>query len=286
MNKLYLLLIGIIVSMLWSSGSSYAVTVGNPLDLDIPPRSAMLRQQAVNQTLDEYEEVIKVKSAVDLEFLFDKELHTTSEVTRTKIEGQYQMLKLGITVFDRVEPYIKVGNSHLKVKWRQNDAAELEVNSENNFTWGGGLKVVVWDFENIGLRITADGQYRTIDADVEKCLLNGVAIRDNNPRFDVAEWQGALLVSKKLEIPLKGSSSIYMVPYTGVTVSDSKADVKFADPNNPGADYTLFDANNKSFVGFVTGIDILPSLRSPFTCNLELRLADEIALSLGGAMKF
>ena len=35
---------------------SFAATVGNPLDLDIPERSAILREQAVNQAMDEYEQ--------------------------------------------------------------------------------------------------------------------------------------------------------------------------------------------------------------------------------------
>ena len=74
--------------------------------------------------------------------------------------------------------------------------------------------------------------------------------------------------------------------YAGVTYADSNVDVSFIDPNSPATDYSLFDANNKKLYGFVLGCDIVPSLGSSFIYSLELRLVDEIALSLGGTMKF
>jgi len=43
--------------------------VGNPLDLDLPPRSAALREDAMDRALDDYEQVFNIKAAADLEFL-------------------------------------------------------------------------------------------------------------------------------------------------------------------------------------------------------------------------
>ena len=103
--------------------------------------------------------------------------------------------------------------------------------------------------------------------------------------FKIHEWQAGLFLSKKFEIPLK-FQSIFLVPYAGAVYSDSKVDVSFKDPNNRGADYTLFDANNKKLCGAVIGCDIVPSLSDAFIYSIELRLADEIALSLGSTMKF
>ena len=93
------------------------------------------------------------------------------------------------------------------------------------------------------------------------------------------------IISKKFEIPLK-LQSIYVVPYTGVTYADSNVDVSFINVNSPSSDYSLFDANNKKLYGFIFGLDIMPSLSSAFIYSLELRLVDEVALSLGGTMKF
>jgi len=278
----------VFISLMFSIGCianfSYAATVGNSLDLDIPNRSAILREEAVNGTLNEYEQAIKLKGSIDLEFMRDKKLHVTNELSGAKLDGQWRMVKLGMTIVNRVEPYIKIGTSDLEASWKHMPQ-EIAMDADNGFAWGGGLKAVIWEFENIGLRITADGQYRTTEPDVGSISVNRISIKDTGAKFKIDEWQAGLFLSKKFEIPLKWQS-IYVVPYTGAVYADSNADVSFKDPANPGTDYTLFDGNNKKPYGLVLGIDVMPNLNSAFTYNLELRFADETALSLGGAMKF
>ena len=191
------------------------------------------------------------------------------------------MAKLGMTILNRVEPYVKVGTSNLEVKWRHG-GADMEVEA-NGFAWGGGLKANILELR--GVRLTIDGQYRTTDSDVSGITINGKSINDTGPVFKIDEWQAGLFLSKKFEIPLK-FQSIFLVPYAGVVYSDSNVDVSFKDPNNTGADYTLFDATNQNLCGVVIGCDIVPSLSDVFIYSIELRLADEIALSLGSTMKF
>jgi len=285
MNKLCILFTGIFVLTFLLISAVHAATVGNPADLDLPPRSAMLRQQAVDQSLDEYEETVKVKAAMDIELLFDKDLNTTSEVSSAEMKGEYYMLKLATTLFNRVEPYIKVGSSNLEVTWRQGPQ-DLLVETDPGLAWGGGVKAVLWEFEDLGLRLTGDAQYRYTEPDVNHCSIDGVGRNTQGSTFEIEEWQASLLVSKKLEIPLRWGNSVYLAPYTGVTFSDSNVDVKIIDQTNPAADYTLFKANNDSVFGFVGGLDILPSLKSSYVYNIEVRLGNETALSLGGAMKF
>ncbi len=264
----------------------FAATVGNPLDLDIPSQSAILRQQAIDETMDEYEETVKIKAALDLEFVFDKELNTNPDWTGAEMEGQWFMFKLGTTIFNRVEPYIKLGTSDLQVKWKRGSVVEIEVEADSGFAWGAGVKGVIWDFEDFwDIRLTGDIQYRTTEPDASEISLGGNSIVDTGADFKVDEWQAALVLSKKFELPLKWQN-IYIVPYTGLTISDSNVDVKFTDPDNPAADYTLFDANNESIYGFILGCDIMPSLRDSFIYSIELRLINELALTLGGAMKF
>jgi hypothetical protein len=267
------------------SNPCFGATVGNPLDLDVPSRSALLRDQAVNQALDDYEQIIKLKASLDLEFVFDKKLNTAPEVTNAKIKGQWFMAKLGIDIFSRVEPYVKFGLADLNAKWRQNNTDDIDVESGNGFAWGGGIKGIIVEFEDMGLRLTGDVQYRTADLDAGDITRSGTTIVDSGADFNVEEWQAALVLSKKFELPLKWQS-IFVVPYTGITVSDSTVDVKVKDPSSPGYDISLFDANNKTAHGFLIGCDIMPSLASSFIYSVELRLASETALTLGGALKF
>ena len=284
--KKWCLFLFLILTVLIARGLAFASTVGNPLDLDLPPRSAALREDAVNRSLDDYEQMFKVKAAADLEFLFSKDLNTTSEVKGAEIKGRYFMAKLGVDIFNRFEPYVKFGMSDLEAKWRQNNQFDVEVDADMSFAWGIGLKGIIYEFEDLGLRITGDIQYRMTEPDVSEISYDGNIVNDSGPDFKIEEWQTALVLSKKFELPLKWQS-MYLVPYTGLTISDSIVDIDFKDSdNNPGADFSVFDAGNDKRYGFLFGCDIMPSLTSSFIYNFELRLIDEMALSLGGAVKF
>jgi len=284
MRKKFLIFISLIFTIGYIARFSYAATIGNSLDLDVPERSAILRQEVVEGTLDECEQAVKVKASFDMEFVFNKDLHVTNELQKAELKGQWYMGKLSLTLFNRVEPYVKIGTSNLEVKWKHN-TQEIEVDAYSGFTLGGGVKANIWEFDNSGIRLTGDVQYRTTEPDVGGITVNGTSVIDKGATFKVDEWQAGLFMSKKFEIPLK-LQSIYTVPYTGVTYADSNVDVSFKDSNSPGTDYSLFDANNKKLYGFVLGCDVVPSLGSSFIYSIELRLVDEVALSLGGTVKF
>jgi len=286
MKKYYFLILSIAISISCVTAKyGFAATVGNALDLDLPQRSAMLRQDIVENTLDECEQAVKIKGSFDVEFVFNKDLHVNPDLRGAEMEGQWHMIKLGMTVLNRVEPYVKIGTSNLEARWKQGTGAgqEINVDADSGFAWGGGLKINILEFW--GIRLTGDAQYRTTDPDVREATVDSISARDNGAKFEVEEQQISLLISKKFEIPLK-LQSIYVVPYTGVTYADSNVDVSFTNTSSPSSDYSLFDANNKKLYGFIFGLDIMPRLNSAFIYSLELRLVDEVALSLGGTMKF
>lgn len=284
MKKACILLLILIIASIFVIGDfSYAATVGNSLDLDLPPRSALLREEVIEDAMDEYEQIIKIKAALDLEFIFDKDLHTSYEMQGAEIKGQWHMFKLGTTIFNRVEPYIKIGTSELEVEWNQGPR-NIEVEADSGFAWGAGIKGVIWEFEDLGLRLTGDAQYRTTEPDVGDISVSSTSVTDTGADFKIKEWQASLLVSRKFEVPLKWQS-IYIVPYTGLSISDSTVDVSFVRAGD-AADYSLFDANNDELYGFILGCDIMPSLSSSLAYSMEVRLLSETSLTLGGAMKF
>lgn len=281
MRKLYILFI-FYIAFFVAKDSCFAATVGNPLDLDVPRTSAVLRQQLIDQTLDEHEQALKIKTALDLEFIFDKNLHASYEMQGIELEGQWHMVKLGATIFNRIEPYIKLGTSDLEVRWKQG-TEDIEVDADSGFAWGAGVKGKILELG--GIRLTGDIQYRATEADVGDISRGNTTVTDSGADFKIDEWQIALVLSKKFELPLKWQS-LYIVPYTGFTFSDSNVDVKFQDPTNPTGDFSLFDACNEDKYGFLIGCDIMPDLTSSFSYSIELRLINELALTLGGALKF
>ncbi len=282
--RVFYIIFLLLVAIFTIKDVSYAATVGNPLDLDLPPRSSILRQRVIDQTLDDYEEAVKIKASFDVEFVFEKELSAPSEVTSPELEGQWNTVKIGTTIFSKFEPYVKLGSSKLKAKWKQG-TENIEVESENGFACGGGIKGVLWEFDDLGLRLTADTQYRITEPDVDEITVGSSTVNDSGADFKIEEWQASIALSKKFELPLRWQS-IYVVPYSGITLSDSTADVAFNDPNAPGTDYSLFDANNDSLFGFFMGCDIMPTLTSSFIYSIEVRLLNEMALTFGGALKF
>lgn len=287
MKQLYTLFILFLLAIFGTQSPSFAATVGNPLDLDVPARSAVLRQEIIDETLDEYEQAIRIKAGLDLEFVFDRDLNAPTEVDNAEIKGRWYMVKFGLTLFNRVEPYVKLGTSNLEVKWRQG-LDDIEVDADYGFAWGGGVKAIIWEFENWGIRLTGDGQYRTTEPDdIEEISRGGgnINVTDRGPDFKVEEWQAALILSKKIEVPLRWQS-VYLVPYAGGIVSDSTVDVKFRDPVMGDTDYSLFNANNSKLYGFLIGCDIMPSLASSFIYSIEARFVNELAVTLGGTVQF
>lgn len=284
MKKCYVLFL-IFLFIMFSKDVSLAATVGNPLDLDVPSMSAVLRQEIVKRTLDEYEQIVKIKASLDVEFLFGKDLHTTSEVDGAELSGEWYMIKIGTTIFNKIEPYIKLGTANLKADWKQHGTYDIEVVADSGFALGWGIKGIIAEVEDWGVRLTGDFQYRTAELDVSEISWGNTGIIDSGADFDIEEWQTSFILSKKFELPLK-SKNIYIVPYTGFNYSDSNVDVRFTNPSDTMQHWTLYEANNDSKLGFVLGCDIMPNLISSFIYSLELRFMNEFALSLGGATKF
>lgn len=272
--------IAIFVLIFGFSGTCLAATVGNPLDIDLPENSAYLRSHVIKQTLDEYEKVA-VKGGLDIELIFNKDLKgSEAEVENAELEGQYYMVKLSTNLYNKIEPYIKIGTSVLEVKWDYG-ADKVKVEASSGLAWGIGAKALLYEFKNYGIRLTLDAQYRNTDPGVDKAKVNGAAVSATSTRFEVKEWQASLLASKKFIVPI-GLKDVYFVPYGGLTYSDSEVDVSFTS----GGLYDLYYAGNDNNIGIVLGVDVLPSLLSSFLFCLELRLINETALTIGGSVKF
>ena len=137
MKKQYLIILSLIIAICCVTKISFAATAGNPLDLDVPQKSAVLRQEIVEQTMDECEQAVKVKASFDAEFVFNKDLHVTEELKNAELKGQWYTVKFGVTIFNKIEPYIKVGTSNLEAKWKHG-GQEIEVDAKDSFAWGFG----------------------------------------------------------------------------------------------------------------------------------------------------
>jgi len=273
----------VFLSLLFT-GVSYAATVGGQADMSIPEESFFSKTKAVKHTLDYYESEMQMKVGFDTECILEKKFHTSQNITDARIEGGQNMnLKFSMNYSNVLEPYVKIGTSDLRVKWKQY-GSNIVADTEPGLVLGGGLKAKLLEFPYAGIKLTLDGQYKDINLDYDKVKIDGTDSTDSviNEGFNIHEWQVSLIASKKF---IFGMQNSYMVPYAGVTYSNSDADIDFTH-SGTGAVYAIDDASNEDKIGIVLGCDIAPSLLSWYLLSLELRFINETAFTLSGTMKF
>lgn len=261
----------------------FAATVGGP-EMDVPEESLFLKEEAIKRALDRYEYNMNIKASLEMEFITERKLTSSSEVTDAELKGQYYMLKISNNFYNIVEPYVKVGTSNLEIKWDQN-GNNVKVEPSGGFLWGIGAKAKLLGSNDYGVKLTLDAQYRKFKGDIDTAKLGGSSITSRlDETFDIKEWQISLLTSKKIIVPI-GRNDYYLIPYGGVTFLSSEIDVKFTQ-STTGLLYSAYDANDENMVGLVLGCDIMPFLLSYYLLNFELRLINETAFTLGGTIKF
>ncbi len=267
-----------------SSSFALAATVGGP-DMSVPEDSLFLKEQAIKNALDKFEEEVNIKVGLDMEIVTKRILSSATDVTDAEMDGYNFIFKVSNNYKDMLEPYIKIGTSSLEVEWEQHGDA-VKVESNIGLSWGAGLKAKLWELKNYDVDLTMDLQYRHSDLGFDKAKVNGsesTASRINED-FTIDEWQTSLLASKKFIIPL-GASDCYVIPYGGLTYLASDIDVNFMRSTS-GQLYSTYNANDENEFGLVLGCDIMPFYLSYYLLNFELRLLNETALTLGGTVKF
>jgi len=273
------------ILLLFFAGASFAMTVGGQAEMSVPEASFFSKAGAVENALDSYELDADIKAGFDVEFIAKKRLHTASDDTNAKIEGQNVNLKISMNYSDVLEPYVKLGTSNIRVKWEQH-GQDVIVEAQPGFVLGGGLKAKLWEFASTGIKLTVDGQYKDTQLDFDNAKIGGstATAAAINETFNIKEWQITLLASKKFIFPM-GMQDCYAVPYMGVTYSDSDVNVEFTQSTTGGL-YSTYNANNEDTAGLVFGCDIIPSLLSWYLFSVELRLINETAFTVSGTMKF
>jgi len=246
----------------------------------------LLKEDAVNKTLDRYEYNMDIRGSAEIEIVTKRELSSSpADVSNAELKGQSYMVKISSNLYDIFEPYIKIGTSILEVKWVQHDN-NVKVESNPGLVWTMGFKNKLWENKDYGVKLTIDAQYRKMNLDVDTAMIEGSTSTASaqNETFDITEWQVTLLASKRFILPIR-MKDYYIVPYTGITYSQTEIDVNFTQSTS-NLLYSTYDASDKEEVGLVLGCDIMPSLLSYYLLNFEVRLINETAFTIGGTVKF
>ncbi|MCM8782132.1 MAG: hypothetical protein NC828_03680, partial [Candidatus Omnitrophica bacterium] len=205
MFKIKLAIMIIVLTFILFPFLGFAATVGNPSATDVPKAGGLFSLKQ--------DKNISVKTAVDLEFVFDRELRANAAENTKLSSGKWYMTKISYSMFnDRIEPYVKLGLADLKAKWKESGTTEVELETDAGFAWGFGTKALILNLEKPKVKFIGDFLYRVTDLDVDSNggRLDGgnVAVDSAKSRFIWQEWQVALLAATEIDISGGGREEV------------------------------------------------------------------------------
>ena len=270
--------VAIFVLLLFICPVVYAAPAGNPSDTKIPYGNGILKLK---------DTIGSVKISLDAESIIDRELEGASDVTGAEMEGEWYLIRFGYPMFEDVlEPYVKLGLSHLESSWKENGKFIIIKADDNDLAWGIGARFLAYEIPQYNnLKFVVDGQYRWTEPDINDVTVSEPSRTVSASEFKISEWQISGVVS--MEFPLGkrkryGKSDIYsIIPYVGIGYSDCRVEGKFT---HSGTDYDIGDAESDDKVVLITGCDFV--CQKNMSVNAEAKLIGETSVSGGATFKF
>ena len=270
-----ILIIVLAIPLIVSAG-----TVGNPASVDTLKGPGVFNLKGSKN--------IPIETGVDVEILFNRDIKCAKSESAKFDGGQWYMAKIGYKMFDRIEPYVKLGVARLETKYTATEMSskEVKLESDTGFAWGAGAKVLLWDFQQPKIKLISDGFYRVADLDVDKAKLDGATVSNmdkSRSKFFMTEWQIALLASTEIDMANSDMGISKVVPYGGIKYSNVSGQLKMI--TTAGSEYRTGPIESKDKVGVIIGTDLVGKNDS-FSLNLEGRFVDETAMTVGLSMLF
>ena len=214
-----------------------------------------------------------IKVGAQCDYVFDRKMKGKGEA-----EGQVDNFTIlqnqGTLTFnmqDRVEAYGSAGSFHAEfANEPHSDHKRREYGTHDHFTWGAGLRAVVFHWGNALMGI--DGKYQSAITPVMWNTLNGEALPPAS-RLECREWQVATSMAYEAGM---------FIPYAGLTYAHTYAKVNGIDPALlvPGS----FKMTNRERFGLALGCTLAPGCIVDL--SIEARFFSEQALTLAGDIKF
>ncbi|MFH1848029.1 MAG: hypothetical protein ABH825_02280 [Candidatus Omnitrophota bacterium] len=256
-----------------------AGTVGNPISTDEPQGEGIFSlKQDKNSS---------IRGGLDFEFLLNRNLAANASTNLELTSGRSYMARISYSLFDRIEPYFKLGIAQYDVKWTES-GRDIEIESDEQYAWALGLKTLILNLESPKMKLIADGFYRMAALEPSEGRVDGslVSVDSAKSVFTITEWQIALALATEIDIgggprgEFLGVSK--MMPYIGAKYSDIggriRATISDAVYYNPG----IIESDNN--YGCFVGCDFIGP--NSVVLNVEGRFVDENAITVGLAAQF
>lgn len=213
---------------------------------------------------------IGLSVAAEVDLLTKRKLNVADDGGNAKVKGQFYVGKIILTLLNKLDIYGILGKAE-NLEYKDSYS---KFKPEGKFTWGAGLSMPIWEWQNYDIKFFADGKYRAVNnidygSNYERTsLLSGVAGAYSNytaPKLltDWQEWQVAFGATKRFK---------YFMPYLGIKYSD------FRESNK------VSSANSDTIVGLFVGCSIIPI--KALSIDFQGRFIDETAFAIKATYKF
>jgi hypothetical protein len=273
-----------VIILLLSPIVSEAAPVGNVAKASVLKSVFLKRYFKDNYTsYRRHEERLSIEPYVEFEYdkIMDRKFATQAGDTEFSFTGT----KLGAVIADKLILYVLLGAAAFEEEF-QSMGSIVRMEAETDLAWGLGATVLAYErkldsyflgLDGAILRLGVDAKFRSVLADVDKVVIDGVGYDGRDSRFDSltldwTDWHIAAILSLQWD---------WFVPYIGVKYSDADTEAR---ASLAGMVYEFTNADTTNKIGAVFGTDLL--WQDKGFINVECRLIDEEAFSVGAGLKF
>ncbi|MBN2189794.1 MAG: hypothetical protein JW728_01105 [Candidatus Aureabacteria bacterium] len=282
MRKILFLAVALAVAF---SSYTFAGPAGNPSDPTIPHGPGLMGMSP--------DKIGVLKLSYENDIIFERELDgnlkdsmggasVKMKVRDTKFKAQYYYGKISYAAFERVEEFVILGACNgVKIDGKTkttNDDFTLKYKTD--FIWGVGGKILVYEWEDWGIKILATGQYRQTEPKLDEFKINGVNVTPDlskKGKLEIKDWDAGGAISKEFQMGEK----IIAVPYVGIKYADS--DITY-DCTATWDEKINLDTNSRYKVMPYVGLDLI--VTDFLSLNVEGRFVSDYALSAGLTLRF
>lgn len=204
-----------------------------------------------------------------MEFVLDKELDPDTGTKLLSFEGDRYLFKSGISLFENVDIYAKIGLGKDKV---ENDNDNLKIESETGPAFGGGLRANLISLDDIGVYLGMDAQFLRFNTGIHNVNISSTNYDSVSGDFTVDQWQIALFLVKDF---------LQTTFYGGGHYADST--VKYDYDTSTGLNGNAKGKNDKT-LGTLAGVNI--HITDAVVFFAEGHLVDETSLTFGLNARF
>lgn len=172
-----------------------------------------------------------------------------------------------LNLLHRFEVYGSLGALEMDVSQEVPRYRRLNYSSSNDLAWGVGARALAYEWNNWSIGV--DGKFLHAYPGIEHLDVNGTpTYLSRNAALDYREWQIGLGFAY---------TAPPIIPYIA-------ADYSYASMHGNLPGFTRYRAQNRRKFGMAIGSAITGG--SAAALNVEMRLIDELALSLSGRLQF